>query len=323
MDENGEESTEELHFFYDAQSRPAFVEYEGSMYRYVHNLQGDIVGLLDGNGNLVVEYKYDAWGSPISISGSLKTTLGELNLFRYRGYVYDEEINLYYLRNRYYVAEIGHMLNADSFLGEIGLGFSHNTYTYCENNPVIKHDPDGCFAISVGATLMGIGVAVSVTLLGVAATVALKNVPKTPGKLSLKERIALIEIAVGTIYSNIQDEIKERAAERDKFTTITQQYRIDGAPYFFATLTGNGIWVVGDPMTFEVAFSMAIHGENVWTADPLDIYALACAVGAYSGYGVYGPEQGNRYSECWHYHLKRGNQKHTTHFFFGYENVEF
>ena len=112
-----------------------------------------------------------------------------------------------------------------------------------------------------------------------------------------------IEIAVGTIYSNIQDDIKERAAERDKFTTIYQQYRIDGAPYFFATLTGNGIWVVGDPMTFEVAFSMAIHGENVWAANPVDIYALACAVGAYSGYGVYGPEQGDRYSEGSHYHL--------------------
>ena len=60
---------------------------------------------------------------------------------------------------------------------------------------------------------------------------------------------------------------KERAAERDKFTTITQQYRIDGAPYFFATLTGNGIWVVGDPMTFEVAFSMAIQGENVGSGE--------------------------------------------------------
>ena len=36
--------------------------------------------------------------------------------------------------------------------------------------------------------------------------------------------IFCIEIAVGTIYSNIHDDIKERAAERDKFTTITQQY---------------------------------------------------------------------------------------------------
>ena len=62
MDENGVESIEELHFFYDAQSRPAFVEFDGEIYRYVHNLQGDIVAIVDAAGNLVVEYKYDAWG---------------------------------------------------------------------------------------------------------------------------------------------------------------------------------------------------------------------------------------------------------------------
>ena len=32
-----------LHFFYDAQSRPAMVKWNGVMYSYVHNLQGDIV----------------------------------------------------------------------------------------------------------------------------------------------------------------------------------------------------------------------------------------------------------------------------------------
>ena len=49
-----------LHFFYDAQSRPAKISYNGVIYTYIHNLQGDIVGLLDSAGTLVVEYKYDA-----------------------------------------------------------------------------------------------------------------------------------------------------------------------------------------------------------------------------------------------------------------------
>ena len=35
-----------LHFSYDAQSRPAKVSYNGVLYTYVHNLQGDVVGLL-------------------------------------------------------------------------------------------------------------------------------------------------------------------------------------------------------------------------------------------------------------------------------------
>ena len=113
VDENGEESTEELHFFYDAQSNPAFVEYEGAMYRYIHNLQGDIVAIVDTAGNLVVEYKYDAWGKPTSTTGSLKTSLRELNPFRYRGYVHDEEIGLYYLEKRYYYPERGRFINSD------------------------------------------------------------------------------------------------------------------------------------------------------------------------------------------------------------------
>lgn len=32
------------------------------MYSCVHNLQGDIVGILDNSDVLVVEYKYNAWG---------------------------------------------------------------------------------------------------------------------------------------------------------------------------------------------------------------------------------------------------------------------
>lgn len=53
-----------MHFFYDAQGRPAMVEFNGALYSYVHNLQGDIVGIVDSAGSLVVEYKYDAWGKP-------------------------------------------------------------------------------------------------------------------------------------------------------------------------------------------------------------------------------------------------------------------
>jgi len=86
VDMDGVETSEELHFFYDAQSRPAMVEYNSAMYSYLHNLQGDIVGIVDAEGTLVVEYKYDAWGKPVSTTGSLAGTLADLNPFRYRGY---------------------------------------------------------------------------------------------------------------------------------------------------------------------------------------------------------------------------------------------
>ena len=45
------------------------------------------------NGNMVVTYTYDAWGNVLNVDGSLKTSLGVLNPFRYRGYVYDSELD--------------------------------------------------------------------------------------------------------------------------------------------------------------------------------------------------------------------------------------
>ena len=128
--------TDELHFFYDAQNRPAVVVYNGTAYAYVKSLQGDIVALLNGAGNVVVSYVYDAWGAPIGKSGSMAETLGSVQPFRYRGYVFDEETGLYYLRSRYYNPWWGRFVNADCI-------YSANCFAYCGNTPVIFFDEDG------------------------------------------------------------------------------------------------------------------------------------------------------------------------------------
>lgn len=96
---NGSDS---LHFFYDAQNKPAIVEFNGAAYAYLYNQQDNIIGLVDKAGVQVVSYSYDAWGQIINTTGSLANTLGKLNPFKYRGYIYDEETGLYYLRSRYY-----------------------------------------------------------------------------------------------------------------------------------------------------------------------------------------------------------------------------
>ena len=129
--------TDSLHFYYDAANRPSFVEYNGTMYAYVHNLQGDIVGILDSTGTLVVTYSYDAWGKPIQTGGALANTLGKLNPFRYRGYVFDEETELYYLRSRYYCPLWCRFISDDTNIG------SSSGYNYCSNSPVIKCDENG------------------------------------------------------------------------------------------------------------------------------------------------------------------------------------
>ncbi len=131
-----------LHFFYDASNKPAIVEYNGTKYAYVHNLQGDIVAILDSNGTAVVQYKYDAWGRQIGCDveagNSNATALSTLNPFRYRGYVYDEETGLYYLRSRYYNATWLRFVNADTLLLP-----NFNLFCYCMQQPINRGDPNG------------------------------------------------------------------------------------------------------------------------------------------------------------------------------------
>ena len=98
------------------------VKCNGAMYTYVHNLQGDIVAILDNTGAKVVVYKYDAWGKLLDVDGSMASSLGAFNPFRYRGYVYDQETGLYYLRSRYYFAEIQRFISEDTSICDAELG---------------------------------------------------------------------------------------------------------------------------------------------------------------------------------------------------------
>ena len=63
--------------------------------------------------------------------------LSTLNPFRYRGYVYDEETGLYYLRSRYYNPCQSRFINADCLIS------GSNLYAYCSNRPVYMSDSSG------------------------------------------------------------------------------------------------------------------------------------------------------------------------------------
>ena len=63
--------------------------------------------------------------------------------FGYRGYVYDEETGLYYLRSRYYNPTWCRFVNADDTV-ENGTGYiGCNQFAYCINNPVFRIDEAG------------------------------------------------------------------------------------------------------------------------------------------------------------------------------------
>ena len=132
-----------LHYSYDSRGQLVSFSLNGTPYFYTRNGQGDITGLIDASGTEVVKYTYDSWGKPISITGSLATTVGAKNPYRYRGYRYDTESGLYYLQSRYYDPSIKRFISADIFLST-GQGFSgNNVYAYCGNQPINRSDSEG------------------------------------------------------------------------------------------------------------------------------------------------------------------------------------
>ena len=141
----------DLRFSYDAAGSVVAVDYStdgGSTfttYYYLRNAQNDIVKLIDSSGTTVVEYIYDSWGKLLSVTGTLANTVGADQPFRYRGYVYDEETEWYYLRSRYYDPNTGRFISADVLLSTGQGVIGHNSFAYCNNNPIIMIDSEGTF----------------------------------------------------------------------------------------------------------------------------------------------------------------------------------
>ena len=137
------QGSDTLFFYYDNSGEVMSVSCNGTMYYYIKDLQGDITEIVDKDGKAVAEYAYDAWGNMLTEdNGTL--TVGKLNPFRYRSYVYDEETGLYYLQSRYYDPLTGRFLNADVYADtQSGTPLSTNMFAYCENNAINNVDYSG------------------------------------------------------------------------------------------------------------------------------------------------------------------------------------
>ena len=97
----------------------------------------------------MVRYRYDGWGNHVVLNpdGSKNesdTFIGNINPFRYRGYYYDVETGLYYLKTRYYDPKTGRFITIDdvSYLAPDTIN-GLNLYAYCGNNPVMRIDENG------------------------------------------------------------------------------------------------------------------------------------------------------------------------------------
>ena len=161
-----------LDFSYDTNGVPLTMTYNGTVYYYITNLQGDVISLELADGGSGAQYAYDAWGNIIAMSG----TLAELNPLRYRGYVYDQETGFYYLNSRYYDPAVGRFINADRQLA-LKDAIGTNLFAYCFNNPVSLGDGEGNWPkwvekVACVASVVVTVAAVAVTVAAVSAFTA-------------------------------------------------------------------------------------------------------------------------------------------------------
>lgn len=166
-----------LEFIYD-NTGVVGVKIGGATYYYRKDIQGNIIAVLKSDGTVEAEYFYDAWGkNEVKKSNGDNYGnygIGALNPFRYRGYYYDKETELYYLQSRYYDPEVGRFISQDNLdYADPETINGLNLYAYCGNNPVMNVDPTGGFAITAFFLSLiigiGMGAAIGGTVSGVTA----------------------------------------------------------------------------------------------------------------------------------------------------------
>jgi RHS repeat-associated protein len=78
----------------------------------------------------------------VASSGSIE------NDYRFAGEQYDENLERYYLRQRYYDAGIGRFTRRDTYEGRLGNPVTLHKYLYANGNPVNYVDPSGLYSIA-------------------------------------------------------------------------------------------------------------------------------------------------------------------------------
>ena len=119
--------------------------------------RGDVLELLDANGDPFAGYRYDVWGNPTGtwtantslisdvITPGLPAAIANRQVLRYASYVYDSESGLYYLSARSYDPATAQFISPDLAKAD----GEESAYQYCGGQPVTGLDPTGEYAVNI------------------------------------------------------------------------------------------------------------------------------------------------------------------------------
>lgn len=167
--------TQTTRYIYNERGLLVGFEYLNKMYYYIRDLLGIITEIVDENKEVMVSYKYDAWGrllNKVYTPNTVGEDIAELNSFVYKGYYLDEETTWYYLKNRFYIAIIGRFINADLGVGTVRELYNSNLFIYSSNNPISYFDENGNWPKWAKFVIIGVAVA-AVIAIAIVAPVAI------------------------------------------------------------------------------------------------------------------------------------------------------
>jgi len=259
------------YYHYNSNGQLMSINYNGVEYGVVRNGQNDVIALIDGSGDVVVEYSYSSYGEFLSITGSMAATLGEANPFRYRGYWYDNESGFYYLQSRYYDPQVGRFINGDdtAILSMTqGMLLGANLFAYCENNPVNNSDPSGYSARSIIANI----------LLIILTWVALAPLASGPKMLVLSALIVVNAVVIGLAIRDYNQtishleklktagELSEDDLNREKNLAKIAYYTTLVSCAISIILSGLGVWFLKSTLvTMGLEYIATMTGLLGWT----------------------------------------------------------
>ncbi|MFQ5420697.1 MAG: RHS repeat domain-containing protein, partial [Anaerolineae bacterium] len=120
-------------FTYDDNGNRTSATDPNTDWSWQYDALGSVTGLTDSSGALAASYQYDAYGNVRAQTGSVS------NPFLFTGRYWDDDIDLYQYRARWYDPDNGRFLSRDP-LGPINI---RQPYAYVNNNPATNVDPLG------------------------------------------------------------------------------------------------------------------------------------------------------------------------------------
>ncbi len=216
---------------------------DGNRHFYHYDGLGSTRSLSDDLGSLTDAYDYEAFGEVLNQTGDTE------NSYLFTGEQFDNSLNQYYLRARYYDQGVGRFTQQDTWMGNNHDPVTLHKYLYANADPAMYTDPTGNF--SMGGLMSGLNV------MGRLATTALNTYSNVTLLMDIASGdVTLTELALTYAIGRFLPRTFFRC--RNSFSSDTLVQTETGLVPIAEISIGDKVWAY-DELTGETSLQEVIH----------------------------------------------------------------